>query len=120
MTAVVGLLMAVLVASPALAAMDEHAMSHAASPVEATEHHHHGEEGQIEIGDPVAPDDDQSDGDDGGHFHLPSGCSGLAGLVGSGPAVLALLTAPAMHFAFVERPHSSLGAEPQIRPPQAR
>lgn len=110
--------MAVLVASPAFAAMDEHAISHAASPVEATEHHHHSEDGQIEVAHPEAPD--QSDGDDGGHFHLSTGCSGLAGLVGSGPAVPALLTAPAMHFAFVERPHSSLGAEPQIRPPQAR
>lgn len=118
MTAVVGLLMATLVAGPALAAMDDHAVSHAASAIDASEHHHHEEDGQIEVGHPETPSD-QSDDDDGGHFHLPTG-SGLAGLVDGGPAVPALLAAPAMHFAFVERPHSSLGAEPQIRPPRVR
>ncbi len=118
-SALFGLLAALLAATPA-AAWDEHASSHVAAPVAAFQHHHHGESGEVEIEDPAAPDNNRDADDDSGHAHMPSGSSALADLLGSEAALAALPASPIMHFVFVERVHSSLGAEPQRRPPRIR
>lgn len=119
LSALFGLLAALLAATPA-AAWDEHASSHVAAPVAAFEHHHHAESGEVEVEDPAVPDNNRDAGDDSGHAHMPSGSSALADMLGCGSALMALAASPIMHFTFVERAHSSLGSEPQKRPPRFR
>lgn len=114
------LLTAALIASPA-AAWDAHALSHASAPVAAFEHHHHGDDGSVDVHDHGDESNEpDSDDDDGGHDHMPSVSAAWVGVLGSGPAVPPQIAARIVHRSFVAQAPPTLGSEPQIRPPRFR
>ncbi len=119
MTALVGLLTAALIASPA-AAWDAHALSHASTPVAAFEHHHHGDDGSVDVHDHDDESDQRDSDEDGGHDHMPSVSAGWSGVLGGGPTVMAQVATPIVHRSLVEPAPPTIVSEPQKRPPRFR
>ena len=109
-------LVALLQAAPATA-WSVHEVAHLGTQVAAETHHHHEEDGSIEIADHANGDRDSDP--DGGHDHLASVAPGVSGMPSEMPTVSALqdlseLAPPsALATAPPNRPQ-----RPQIRPPR--
>jgi hypothetical protein len=115
------MLLTVALAMP-VASVDAHAAAHLASPVDATQHHHHDEHGGVVIdhdhGDRSAPDARGDADEDGGHAHMPAQAVGF-----EAPAVSEVATpvrSPALTRVepSADRPPPDIGPLPHNRPPR--
>lgn len=115
------MLLTVALAMP-VASMDAHAASHLASPVDATQHHHHDEHGRVvadhDHGDQSSPDVPGDTDEDGGHAHMPAQAVGF-----EAPALAAVLTlvrqVPSIKVEpSADRPPPDIAPLPHNRPPR--
>jgi len=115
------MLLTVALAMP-VASMDAHAASHLASPVDATQHHHHDEHGGVvadhDHEDRSSSDPADHDDEDAGHAHMPTQAVGFE--APALPEAMALVRS--LHSIKVEpsadHPPPDIGPLPHNRPPR--
>lgn len=110
------LIASIALSVPAAASMT-HAVGHIPTPVSAGEHHHHADNGNVDVHDESAPDGSgQSGGKGAAHSHAP-GLGAEPAMLGSTVAPLSLLAAQVRQ-EWTVRELKTLSWSPHRRPPR--